>query len=302
MATRANPVAARARALRLASSFAESPRSRRADTRPWSAWPATWHRWPDALGPEAGTNQPGMSIYRERVRHNGRQTVKTRIETCGEAGLRVPRRDRPHANAETIMPFLNDVKFAAPLARAHQGAHGHGGAHPGPRHRRQRRHLQPGERGAAAAARQPRRGPAHLHPPDRARHRGRQHDLLRAGDPGPARARQDPPLVRRLLHHRLHHGRPRRAARGPRGRRGRILLRGDGAAPGAGPAARAGGRRPGRRGGGGADPSLLDDRRSTATPPCSARPSGSTRARPPSWACWSRRCPIPRTPRSSPTW
>ena len=45
-------------------------------------------------------------------------------------------------------------------------------------------------------------------------------------------------VVRRLLDDRLHHGRPGRAARGPRGRGRGNLLRGDGAAPGARAAAR----------------------------------------------------------------
>ena len=47
------------------------------------------------------------------------------------------------------------------------------------------------------------------------------------------------------------------------------------------------------RGRGGADPSLLDDRRSRAIRTCSARPSGSAIARRPSSACSSRRCRIP---------
>ncbi len=82
--------------------------------------------------------------------------------------------------------------------------------------------FTPGARRAAAAAGQPRRGPPDLHPPERARHRRRQHHVLRARDPGPASARQNPERVRRLLHHRLHHGRPRRAARSAR-RRGRRI-------------------------------------------------------------------------------
>ena len=55
-------------------------------------------------------------------------------------------------------------------------------------------------------------------------------DVLGAGDQRPARARQDADRVRRLLDHRVHDGRPRRAARRPRRRRRRLVLRGDGPA------------------------------------------------------------------------
>ena len=53
------------------------------------------------------------------------------------------------------------------LADARQGTGPHGGHHPGPRHRRERRDLQRRPRRAAEAAGQPRRGSAHLHPSER---------------------------------------------------------------------------------------------------------------------------------------
>ena len=48
-----------------------------------------------------------------------------------------------------------------------------------------------------------------------ARHRRRKHDVLRPGNPGSARARQDLECVRQFLHHRLHYGRSRRTTRSP---------------------------------------------------------------------------------------
>ena len=120
-------------------------------------------------------------------------------------------------------------------------------------------------------ARQPRRGPA-VYIRQSAQGIGAENATFSVPEIQDLRERvEDPQRVRRLLHHRLHDGRPRRAARGPRGRRGRIVLRGDGPAPRARPAARAGRRRPERRGGGGADPSLLDDRAQARSRPCSAR-------------------------------
>ena len=86
------------------------------------------------------------------------------------------------------------------------------------------------------------------------------------GDPGPARARQDAQRVRRFLDHRLHHGRAGRAARSPRRRGRRIVLRGDGTASGARPAARHAGRRTERGRRGGADLSLLDARSCKSDP------------------------------------
>ena len=78
--------------------------------------------------------------------------------------------------------------------------------------------------------------------------------------------RQDAHRVRRLLDHRLHHDRPRRAARGARRRRRRVVLRRHGPAPGAGPAARPDRRRAGGRRRRGADPPLLDHRAFSSDP------------------------------------
>ena len=67
--------------------------------------------------------------------------------------------------------------------------------------------------GAAAPARQSRRRSPDLHPPERAGPRRREHHVLGAGDRRPPIARHHDRRVRRLLHHRLHAGRLRRAAR-----------------------------------------------------------------------------------------
>ena len=64
--------------------------------------------------------------------------------------------------------------------------------------------------------------------------------------------------VRRLLHHRLHDDRLRRAARGAGGRRRRLVLRRDGPSPRARPPAQRGRRWPRRGGRGGPDASLLE--------------------------------------------
>ena len=79
---------------------------------------------------------------------------------------------------EFLLTLLRDLKFAA-LACPCLGACRHRGAHAGAGHRRQRPHLRRGVRCAAAAARQPRRGPADLHPPKCARHGRRQRCVLR---------------------------------------------------------------------------------------------------------------------------
>ena len=75
-----------------------------------------------------------------------------------------------------------DIRIASPLAAARQGPRRHRRRHARARHRRQRRHLQRRPRRAAAPAGQSRRGSADLHPPERAGHRRREHDVLGAGD------------------------------------------------------------------------------------------------------------------------
>ena len=82
--------------------------------------------------------------------------------------------------------------------------------------------------------------------------------LLGPGAAGPPGAREDAQRVRRLLHHRVHHARPRRAALGARRRRRRLLLRRDGASSRDGAAAQRRRRRTEGRGRGGAHVSLLD--------------------------------------------
>ena len=106
-------------------------------------------------------------------------------------------------------------------------------------------------------------------------------------------ARHDDRRLRRLLHHRLHDDRLRRAPRGAGRRRQRLVLRGHGPSPRARPPARRGRRWPRRGGRGGPDPPLLEHLARTAIRPSSARPSASARA-PRRWsACSSRRCRIP---------
>ena len=120
-------------------------------------------------------------------------------------------------------------------------------------------------RRAPPPARQSRRRSPDLHPPERARPRRREHDVLGAGDRRPRVARHHDQRLRRLLHHRLHDDRLRRAPRGEGGRRRRLVLRRDGPSPRARPPAERGGRWPRRGGRGGPDPSVLDAPRSTAT-------------------------------------
>ena len=91
-----------------------------------------------------------------------------------------------------------------------------------------------------------------------------EHDVLGARDRRLQVARHHDRRLRRLLDHRLHDDRLRRAARRPGRRRQRLVLRGDGPAPGARPPAQRGRRWPERGGRGGADAPLLDARRSTA--------------------------------------
>ena len=63
-------------------------------------------------------------------------------------------------------------------------------------------------------------------------------DVLSAGDPGSALARENAEFVRRFLHHWVHYGRAGRTSLGSGRGGGRILFPGDGFAPGARPAAR----------------------------------------------------------------
>ena len=96
-------------------------------------------------------------------------------------------------------------------------------------------------------ARQSRRKPAALHAPERSGHRRNQHRLLGTRDSGHRPQPQDHQGTRHLLRDRLHRRRPRHAARNPRRRRRRQLLRGDGPAPGARPPAHPRRRWPQRR-------------------------------------------------------
>ncbi len=79
------------------------------------------------------------------------------------------------------------------------------------------------------------------------------------GDPRSSQPREDAVVDRRVLHHRLHDGRARRASRRARRRRQRLVLRRHGSSSGDGPVARRDGRRAAGRGRGGADTPLLDD-------------------------------------------
>ncbi len=78
------------------------------------------------------------------------------------------------------------------------------------------------------------------------------------GDSGPAGRRPDARQSGRVLDHRLHDDRARRAPDGSRRRRRRTLLRGDGAAPGPWPSAHDRRRRAGRRWGRGSHLPVLD--------------------------------------------
>ena len=62
-----------------------------------------------------------------------------------------------------------------------------------------------------------------LHPPERAGPRRREHDVLGAGDRRLQVTRHHHRRLRRLLDHRLHDARLRRAARGAGGRRQRLV-------------------------------------------------------------------------------
>ena len=140
-----------------------------------------------------------------------------------------------------------------------------------------------------------------LHPAERAWHRRRERRLLGARDQRSPRARADAERVRRLLDDRVHDGRPRRAASRPRRRRRRILLRRHGARPVIGRLL--GPSDDGPKAAGAAVltyrfwTTALNERSVGDREDRAAR--GSHRRR--SSACSSRRCPIRRKPRSSPT-
>ena len=129
------------------------------------------------------------------------------------------------------MGLLTDFRYAlrslAPGPRP--GHHRHPDA--GPRHRRQRRHLQRRPRRAAEAARQRRRGAADLHPADARRAAAPSNANFSVPEINDLKSRrQDDLAARRLLDARLHAGRPRRAARRARRRGQRLVLPGDGPA------------------------------------------------------------------------
>ena len=132
--------------------------------------------------------------------------------------------------------------------------------------------------------------------------RRREHDLLDAGNRRPASARHRGRRLRRLLHHRVPDDRRRRAARGQGGRGRRLVLRRDGPASGARPAARCARRWPRRGRRGGPDLSILEHGAQSRSVDRSAGRSASGPETPPWSACSSRRCRIRPTPRSSRTW
>ena len=150
--------------------------------------------------------------------------------------------------------------FCPSVARPSQGPGHHRHRHTRAGDWRQRSDLQRRARRAAEAARQSRRGPAHLHPAERAGDRDGERGLLgpRAeGSPGAGEVAQ---RVRGFFDDRLHDDRARRPAHRSRGRRRRLLLRRDGAQAGDGAAARALGRWADGGRSGGADVPVLDER------------------------------------------
>ena len=169
-------------------------------------------------------------------------------------------------------------------------------------HRRQRRHLQRRPRRAAPAARQPRRGPADLHPPERARHRRTRTPTFSVPEIQDLREpHQNAERVRRLLDDRLHDGRAGRAARRSAPAWSAAPTSTSWGCIRSRPPAGRERRWPAGGGRGGADVSLLDDL-------AEERPDGDRqdraarrRARRPSSASSNRRCRIPRKPRSSRT-
>ena len=203
---------------------------------------------------------------------------------------------------DAVAALGRDMRVGTALPPARQGSGRHRRDHARPRHRRQRRDLQRRPRRAAAPARQSRRGSPGLHPAERAGRRHREHDVLDGGVQRYQGARHHHRRLWRFLDHRIHDAWLRRAAAAARRRRRRVVLRGDGPAAGAGPAAECLGRRARCGGRGGADASVLDHL-------FQQRPVGDRQADPvraaerrPSSACSNRRCPTRSTPRSSPTW
>ena len=144
---------------------------------------------------------------------------------------------------DALTALLLDMRVGLRSLLARQRPRPHRGGHAGPRHRRQRRHLQRRARRAAAPAGQSRRGAAGLHPAERAGRRHREHDVLDGRVQRSQGPRHHHRRLRRFLDHRVHDARRRRAAPAARRRGRRVVLRGDGPAAGAGPAAEHLGRR-----------------------------------------------------------
>ena len=199
------------------------------------------------------------------------------------------------------MSFITDFRFALRSLGQGQRPGDHRRRHPGAWHRRQCRDFQRRPRRAPAAARQPRRRPPDLHPPERARHRCGERELFGPGDPGPAIAHPDAQRVRRFLDRRVHDGRPGRAPRRSRRGRRRVVLQRHGPPPGAGPPARRHRRRAQGCRRGRADASLLDDHAAERRIADRKDREAWRTLRRPSSASSSRPSRIPRRRRSSRT-
>ena len=230
--------------------------------------------------------------------------------SCAEEKKKRRESDERHSTRETkaegatlIMGFITDIPLRAPIAGQGQGAGDHRRPHPRARHRRQRRHLQRRARRAAAAAGQSRRGPADLHPPERAGHRASRTPTSRCPSCATcsaasrrSRAFGDFSTIEFTM---VGLGEPRVVRAGVVGGSYFEVM---GLRPVLGRLLDADRRRAEGRRRGGADAPLLDARRSKSDPVGrSARRSGSAIGPRPSSACSSRRCRIPRRPRSSPT-
>ena len=214
----------------------------------------------DRPGDESGGGQKGIAMRPDD--HELNEEIRGRISRSASRNESNAARIRrpPAARRSTIRlhpgrPRGNAARLVQPLVRRRRSAcAGHQGRHPlaaarqrpgrhrrdhaRARHRRQRGDLQRRPRRAAASARQSRRGSLDLHPAERARPRHREHDVLGGRDTTTSRRRATSDRrLRRLLDHRLHDAWRRRAARAARRRRRRVVLRCDGLAAGAGPAA-----------------------------------------------------------------